>query len=69
MWHEWWKGAYRSLVKQAQGKKPLDRPRRRWKNTIKKGSYRLGAWTESIWLRVGKKRPVVVNAVMKFRVP
>jgi hypothetical protein len=28
------KGAYRDLVEKSEGKRPLERPRHRWKNNI-----------------------------------
>jgi hypothetical protein len=51
------RNAYRILVGNQEGKKPLGRPRRRWVYNIK---IYLGAmgwdgmeWTGSIWLRIG----------------
>jgi hypothetical protein len=50
-------GAYRALVGKPEGRRPLGRPRRRWENNIKIGPARGwiggGAWTGSIWLRIG----------------
>ena len=37
-----------------EGKKPLGRPRRRWEDNIKMfGKWDVGAWTGSMWLRIG----------------
>jgi len=36
------RGAHRVLVGKPEGKRPLGRPRRRWKNNIKNGSSRSG---------------------------
>ena len=38
-----------------EGRRPLERPRRRWKDNIKIGLQGdgWGTWTESIWLRTG----------------
>jgi hypothetical protein len=50
------KGAYKVFVKKGkEGKRPLGRPRRRWKNNIKMDLPKVecGAWTRSIWLRIG----------------
>jgi hypothetical protein len=49
------RGAYRALVGKPEGRRPLGRPRRRWEDNIKMdlGEVRWGAWTESIWLRIG----------------
>jgi hypothetical protein len=41
---------YKILVRKSEGKRPLGRPRRRWEDNIKTGSFRnrvLG-WTEFI---------------------
>jgi hypothetical protein len=49
------RGAYRALVGKPDGRRPLGRSRRRWENNIKWTCERLdgGAWTGSIWLRIG----------------
>jgi hypothetical protein len=44
--------------------KPLGRSRFRWEDKIK-----MEARSELIWLRIGAKWWVLVNAVMNFRVP
>jgi hypothetical protein len=38
-----------------EGRKPLGRPRRRWEDNIKTdlSEVEWGAWTGSIWLRIG----------------
>jgi len=51
MWER--RGVYRVLVGKPEGKRPLERPRRRWEDDIKmKHQWDLGAWTGSIWLRL-----------------
>jgi hypothetical protein len=30
-----WRGAYRALVGKSEGRRPLERPRRRWEDNIK----------------------------------
>jgi hypothetical protein len=50
------RGANRILVGRPEGKRPLGRPRRRWKDNIKwlfKTWDGEGAWTGLIWLRIG----------------
>jgi hypothetical protein len=49
------RGAYRVLVGKPEGRRPLGRPRRRWENNIKINLREVGwgAWTGSIWLRIG----------------
>jgi hypothetical protein len=47
--------AYRVLVGKPEGKRPLGRPRRRWKNNIKMDIQEVGwgAWNRLMWLRIG----------------
>jgi hypothetical protein len=50
------RNAYRLLVGKPEGKRPLGRPRRRWVDNIKDGSWRGGMgvmWTGLVWLRIG----------------
>jgi hypothetical protein len=49
------RGAYRALVEKPEGRRPLVRPRRRWEKIIKMDLREVGwgAWTGSIWLRIG----------------
>jgi hypothetical protein len=47
------RGVYMVLVGRPEGKKPLGRPRHRWENNIKMALQEVGAWTGSIWLRIG----------------
>jgi hypothetical protein len=43
-------------VQKPEEKRPLGRPRRRWKDNIKMDHQELnvGVWTGSSWLRIGK---------------
>jgi len=43
------------LVEKPERKSPLGRPRRRWEDNIKIDlqEWDVGAWTGSIWLRIG----------------
>jgi hypothetical protein len=64
------RGAYRILVGRPEGKRPLGRPRRRWKNTIKMDLQEVG-WGMD-WIELAQDRDrlrAVVNAVMNLRVP
>jgi hypothetical protein len=47
--------AYRTLVGKPERRRPLGRPRRRWEDNIKVDLREVGwgAWTGSIWLRIG----------------
>jgi len=49
------RGVYRVLVGKPERKRPLVRPRRRWEDNIKMDlqKWDVGAWTGSIWLRIG----------------
>jgi hypothetical protein len=46
------RNAYRILVGNSEGKRPLGRPRRRWVGNIKINPKEIG-WTGSNWLRIG----------------
>jgi hypothetical protein len=52
------RGAYRSLVGKPERRRPLGRPRRRWEDNIKIDirEFGWGAWTGSIWLRIGTEQ-------------
>ena len=49
------RGVCRVLVGKPEGKRPLGRPGRRWKDNIKMDLQEVGcgAWTGSSWLRIG----------------
>ena len=48
------RGAYKFLVGQPEGNRPLERPRHRWEDNIKMDLQDVGweAWTRLIWLRI-----------------
>ena len=50
-----WRGVYRVLVGKPEGKRPLGRPRRRWKDNIKMDLQEVGCggMTGSSWQRLG----------------
>ena len=50
------RGAYKALVGKPVGRRPLERPRRRWEDNIKMYVREVGwagAWTGSVWLMIG----------------
>ena len=49
------RGVYRFLVGKPEGKRPLRGPRHRWEDNIKMALQEMGcgAWTGSVWLRIG----------------
>jgi len=62
---------YRVLVGKPEGKRPLGRPRCRWEDNIKMGLQELGCVVMD-WIELAQDRDrwrVLVNAVMKLRVP
>jgi len=64
------RGAYRVLVGKPEGKKPLGRPRRRWKNNIKMQLPEVGGSLDCSYLVLDRDRLwSLVNAVMNLRVP
>jgi hypothetical protein len=53
------RGAFVVLVGKLEGRRPLGRLRRRWEDNIKMYHREVewwggGAWTGSIWLRIGR---------------
>jgi hypothetical protein len=66
------RGVYRVLVvKPPEGKRPLGRPRSRWKNNIKMDLQEVGCEGMD-WIDVAQDRDswwALVNAVMNTRVP
>ena len=49
------RGVYGVLVGNPEGKRPLEKHRRRWRNNNKMDfrKWDVGTWTGSIWLRIG----------------
>jgi hypothetical protein len=43
---------YKVLVGKPEGKSPIGRPRRRWKDNFKVDIGDVGLWTGSSWLRI-----------------
>ena len=65
------RGAYRVLVGSPDGKRPLERPSRRWKDIIKIYLSDLGLVSmDSIVLAQDRDRHrALMNAIMYFQVP
>jgi hypothetical protein len=64
------RNVYRVLVRKAEGKRQLGRPRRRWENGIKMDLREIG-WGCVEWIHLAQDRDrwrAVVNAVMNLRV-
>jgi hypothetical protein len=65
------RGAYRILVGRPEGRRPLGRPRRSWKDNIKM-HLREEGWGGMNWIELAQDRSrlrALVNAVMNLRVP
>jgi hypothetical protein len=65
------RNAYRILEGKPKGKRPLGRPRRRWKDNIKIYLGEIG-WDGADWIDLAQDRDqwrTLVNTVMNFRVP
>jgi hypothetical protein len=63
--------AYRILVGKREGKRPLERPRRRWEDNIKMDLREIG-WGGMDWIDLAQDRNqwrALVNTVMNFRIP
>jgi hypothetical protein len=65
------RNAYRILVGEPEGKRPLGRPRRRWEDNIKMDLIEIG-WGGMDWIDLGQDRDqwmALVNTVLNLRVP
>jgi hypothetical protein len=65
------RNAYRILVRNSEGKRPLGRPRRRWMDNIKIDLREIG-WDGMDWIDLAENRDqwrALVNTVMNLRVP
>jgi len=65
------RGVYRVLVGKLEGKRPLERTRRRWKDSNKMDLQEVGCECMD-WIELAQDRDrwqAVVNAVMNFQVP
>jgi hypothetical protein len=65
------RNAYRILVANPEGKRPMGRPRRRWVDDIKMDLREIG-WDGMDWYDLAQDKDqwrALVNTVMNFRVP
>jgi hypothetical protein len=65
------RNAYRILARKPEGKRPLERPRRRWVDNIKVNLGETG-WDGMDWINLAQDRyqwRVFVKMVMNLRVP
>jgi hypothetical protein len=60
--------AYNILVGRPEGRKPLGRPRRRWKDNIKIDLREIG-FGDVDWIQDRDRWRSLVNTVMNLRVP
>jgi len=66
-----WRGVYRVLVGKSERKRPLGRPRRRWKDNIKMDLQEVGLVCGD-WIELAQDRDrwrALVSTVMNLRVP
>jgi transcription termination factor 2 len=64
------RGVYRVLLGKPEGKRPLGRPRRRWKDNIKMNLQEVG-WGRGDWMELAQDRDrwrALVGTVRNFRV-
>jgi hypothetical protein len=64
------RNVYRVLVGKPEGKRPLERPRRRWEDGIKMDLVKI-SWGDDEWIYLAQYRDhwrAVVNAVMNLQV-
>ena len=65
------RGVHRVLVGKLEGKRPLERPRRRWEDNIKMYLLKVGGSCGD-WMELAQVRDrwrALVNMVMDFRIP
>jgi hypothetical protein len=65
------RGVHSVLVGKPEGKRPLGKPTRRWKDNIKMDLQEIG-WGRADWMEVAQDRDrlrAFVDTVMDFRVP
>ena len=65
------RGVHKILVRKPEGKKPVERPRRRWEDNIKLDLQEVGRGCGD-WMKLAQDRDrwrALVSTVMNFRVP
>jgi hypothetical protein len=72
MWHVWGEErCIQGFSGKPEGRRPLERPRRRWEDNIKMDLREVG-WGGMDWINLAQDRdrwPALVSAVMNLRVP
>ena len=72
MWRVWVRrGVYRVLVRKPEGRRPLERPRRRWADNIRMDLQEVECVYRD-WIVLAQDRDrwrTLVSAVMNLRVP
>ena len=66
------RGVHRVLVGKPEGKRSLERPRRRWEDNIKVDIQEVGRGGRGDWMELAEDRDrwrVLVGTVRDFRVP
>jgi hypothetical protein len=64
------KNVYRALMGKPEGKRPLERPRRRWEDRIRMDLREIGLGSVN-WIQLAQDRDrwqAIVNTVMNLRV-
>jgi hypothetical protein len=65
------RNAHKILVGKPEGKKPFERPKRRWEDNIKMDLREIG-WRNADWMHPAQDRDQwrdLVNTVMSLRIP
>jgi hypothetical protein len=65
------RGVYRGLVGKLEGRRPVERPRRRWEDNIRMDLRKVGCGCVD-WMKLAQDRDrwrVLVSAVMNLSVP
>jgi hypothetical protein len=68
MWHLWERRVYKVLVGKPEGKRPLGRPRHRWKDGIRMDLKEIG-WGSIEWIKLAEDKDrwqALVNTVMNL---
>ena len=68
---EEWRGVNKVLVRKPEGNRPMERPRRRWKDYIKMDLQEVGRGCGD-WIELAQDRDswrALVSTVMNFGVP
>jgi hypothetical protein len=73
MWRTWGlvRGTYNILVGKPEGRRPLERPRRRWEDNIKMDLGKIGFGNVD-WINLAQDKGrwrALVNTVMNLQVP